>query len=145
MRSSNASAPCRFELRPSRWLIGAMSTMAVLAPFAVLASEMPRWVAWPLAACAAACGAYLVRREAERPVRMIVVDGEGQATVDGQIVDGLRVDWRGPLAFVAWRDAEGRVVRRSLWPDTLSAARRRELRLAVRPGGDGQSPPSMAP
>jgi toxin CptA len=76
---------------------------------------------------------------------MIVVDGEGQATVDGQIVDGLRVDWRGPLAFVAWRDAEGRVVRRSLWPDTLSAARRRELRLAVRPGGDGQSPPSMAP
>jgi toxin CptA len=126
-------------------LIGAMSTMALLAPFAVLTSAMPRWVAWPLAAGAAACGAYLARREAEQRVRMVVIDSEGATTVDGQVVDALRVDWRGPLAFVAWRDAEGRVVRRSLWPDTLNAAQRRELRLAVRPGGDGQSPPSMAP
>ncbi|NOT86650.1 MAG: hypothetical protein HOP03_00535 [Lysobacter sp.] len=145
MRSSNASAPCRFELRPSRWLIGAMLSMAVLAPFAVLASEMPRWAAWPLAACAAACGAYLAWREAKQPVLPVVIDSEGAATIDGQAVQMLQVDWRGPLAFVTWRSAEGRFVRRSLWPDTLSPAQRRELRLALRPGGNGQSPPSMAP
>lgn len=145
MRSSNASAPCRFELRPSRWLIGAMLAMTILAPFAVLASEMPRWAAWPLAACAAACGAYLVRREAKLPVWPVVIDSEGAATIDGHAVQALGVDWRGPLAFVTWRGGDGRLVRRSVWPDTLSPAQRRELRLAVRQGGDGQPPPSMAP
>lgn len=132
-------------MRPSRWLIGAMLAMAVLAPFAVLTSEIPRWAAWPLAACAAGYGAYLAWREARQPVRKVVVGSEDPATIDGQVVEAMRVDWRGPLAFLAWRDADGRLQRRSLWPDTLSAAQRRELRLAVRAIGDGQSPPSMAP
>lgn len=145
MRSSNASAPCRFELRPSRWPIAAMLAMAVLTPFAVLASEMPAWGAWPLAVCAAAYGLYLARREALRPVQAVVIDGEGAAVVDGQRVEGLRVDWRGPLAFVSWRDAAGRTHRHSLWPDTLPPDLRRELRLAVRKRDDGQTPPSMAP
>jgi len=145
MRSSNASAPCRFELRPSRWLIAAMLAMAVLAPLAVLASEMPRWGAWPLAVCALAYGSFLARREALRPVRAVLIDGEGTAAVDGQEVEGLRVDWRGPLAFVSWRDAAGRMHRRSLWPDTLPPALRRELRLAAHKRDDGQTPPSMAP
>jgi toxin CptA len=145
MRSSNASAPCRFELRPSRWLIAAMLAMAVLAPLAVLASEMPRWGGWPLAVFAFVYGVCLARREALRPVRAVVIDGEGAAVVDGQEVEGLRVNWRGPLAFVSWRDAAGRTHRRSLWPDTLSPALRRELRLAVGERRDGQTPPSMAP
>lgn len=145
MRSSNVSAPCRFELRPSRWLIGAMLAMAVLAPFAVLVSEIPPWAAWPLAGCAAGYGAYLAWREARHPVREVVVGSEGLATIDGQVVEAMRVDWRGPLAFIAWRDADGRLQHRSVWPDTLSPAQRRELRLAVRAIGDGQSPPSMAP
>ena len=122
-----------------------MLTMAVLAPFAVLVSEMPRWAAWPLAACAAGYGAYLAWCEAMQPVRKVVVGSDDLATIDGQAVDAMRVAWRGPLAFIAWRDADGRLQRRSLWPDTLSAAQRRELRLAVRATGDGQSPPSMAP
>lgn len=145
MRSSNASAPCRFELRPSRWLIAAMLAMAVSAPFAVLASEMPRWSAWPLAICAFAYGLFLARREALRPVQAVVIDGEGAAAVDGEVVEGLRVDWRGPIAFVSWRDTAGLGHRRSLWPDTLTPDLRRELRLAVRERSDGQSPPSMAP
>lgn len=122
-----------------------MLMLAALAPVAVLASEIPRWVAWPLAICAAACGAYLAMREARQPVWPVVIDGEGATTIGGEPVDALRVDWRGPLAFVAWRDAKGRFVRRSLWPDTLTAAQRRELRLAVRTGSDGQVPPSMSP
>jgi toxin CptA len=145
MRSSNASAPCRFDLRPSRCLIATMLAMAVLAPLAVLASEMPRAGAWPLALCAFAYGLFLARREASRPVRAIVIDGEGAAAVDGQGVEALRIDWRGPLGFVSWRDAAGRMHRGSLWPDTLPPALRRELRLAVGVRRDGQTPPSMAP
>lgn len=122
-----------------------MLAMTVLAPFAVLASEMPRWASWPLAVCAAACGAYLVRRETKQPVWLVVIDSEGTATIDGRAVQALGVDWRGPLAFVTWRGVDGSFVRRSVWPDTLSPAQRRELRLAVRPSGDGQPPPSMAP
>jgi toxin CptA len=126
-------------------LIGAMLMLAALAPVAVLASEIPRWAAWPLAICAAACGAYLAMREARQPVWPVVIDGEGATTIGGEPVGALRVDWRGPLAFVVWRDAKGRPVSRSLWPDTLTAAQRRELRLAVRTGSDGQVPPSMSP
>lgn len=84
-------------------------------------------------------------REAKQPIWPVVIDSDGVATIDGEVVDALRVDWRGPLAFVVWRDADGRMRRRSLWPDALSATQRRELRLAVRSGGDVQPPPSMAP
>jgi toxin CptA len=145
MRSSNVSVPCRFELRPSRWLIAAMLAMAVLASLAVLASAMPRWGAWPLAVSALAYGLFLAQREASRPVLALVIDGEGAAAVDGHRVEGLRIDWRGPLAFVSWFDATGRAHRHSLWPDALSPALRRELRLAVHKRSDGQTPPSMAP
>ncbi|MGN6151821.1 MAG: hypothetical protein ACTHOH_07400 [Lysobacteraceae bacterium] len=131
MRSSNASAPSRFELRPSRWAIGGVLALSVLAPLAVLASEMPRVFAWPLALLACAVGVWSARTEARRPVCRLVVDGDGQTTVDGVVVTDLCVDWRGPLAFVAWRDASDRIARGSFWPDTLDAGGRRELRLAV--------------
>lgn len=131
MRSSNASAPSRFELRASRWPIAALLALSALAPLAVFASEMPRVFAWPLAFAACATGLWRARVEARRPACLIVVDGEGQATVDGAAVNDLRVDWRGPLAFVAWREVSGRITRGSFWPDTLDAAGRRELRLAV--------------
>ena len=131
MRSSNASAPSRFELRASRWPIAALLALSALAPLAVLASEMPRAVAWPLALAACATGLWRALVEARRPARLIVVDGDGQTVVDGTAVSDLRVDWRGPLAFVAWREASGRIARGSFWPDTLDAAGRRELRLAV--------------
>jgi toxin CptA len=137
--------PCRFELRPSRWLIGAMLLLSVCAPLAVLVSAMPRWLAWPLAVFGIASGLRLAWREYTLPVLGVVLSADGAAAVDGVPVEGFRVDWRGMLAFVDWRDADGRLRRRSLWPDTLSSAMRRELRLAVRKRGDGQTPPSMAP
>lgn len=145
MRSSNASAPSRFELRASRWPVAALLALSALAPLAVLASEMPRGFAWPLAFAACATALWRARVEARRPARLIVVDGDGQTTVDGAAVSDLRVDWRGPLAFVAWREASGRIARGSFWPDTLDAAGRRELRLAADRIDAGRRAGRMAP
>jgi toxin CptA len=145
MRSSNASAPCRFELRPSRWRIGATLALAVLAPFAVLVSDLSASIAWPLAVAALSAGFALAWRERRLPVHAVVIDGAGAASVDGILVEGFRIDWRGPLAFVSWRDGDGRAFRRSLWPDTLSASGRRELRLAADRDDAGRRPGPMAP
>lgn len=122
-----------------------MLAMAVLAPFAVLSSQLPHWLSWPLALLSIAIALRRARSEAGASVHAIVIDAEGVVSVDGQRVEAFRVDWRGPLAFVSWRNTEGRTVRRSLWPDTLTPALRRELRLAAVHRGDGQTPPSMAP
>ena len=122
-----------------------MLALAALAPVAVLASAMPRELAWPLAVFAVAAGLRMAWREHRLPALDVVIDADGLVSVNGTPVDAFRVDWRGPLAFLTWRDADGRLRRRSLWPDTLPPASRRELRLAVRPDGDGQAPPSMAP
>ncbi|WP_231734445.1 hypothetical protein [Noviluteimonas gilva] len=40
------------------------------------------------------------------------------------------VHWRGTLAFLRARDAQGRTHRLAFWPDTLDARGRRALRLA---------------
>ena len=145
MTSSNASAPCRFEWRPSRWVIGALSALTVLAPCAVLWSEMPRAAAWSLAMAALIAGLWSIRRETRRPACAIVLDASSGATVDGAPVDAFRVAWRGPLAFLSWRDRAGRGHRRSLWPDTLTPALRRELRLAARQDDAVRRPGPMAP
>ncbi len=122
-----------------------MLALSVLVPIAVLASAMPRWAAWPLVMLAVAVGLRMAWCENAQPTLELVVDAEGRATIGGTPVDALSVDWRGPLAFIAWNDAGGRRCRRSLWPDTLSLTKRRELRLAVPAGGDGQARSSVAP
>lgn len=145
MSSSNASAPCRFEWRPSRWVAGALWALTVLAPCAVLWSEMPCAAAWPLATAALIAGLWLIRREARRPACAIVLDASGNATVDGAPVEAFRIAWRGPLAFLSWHDRAGRAHRRSLWPDTLTPALRRELRLAARQDDAVRRTGPMAP
>jgi toxin CptA len=145
MRSSNASAPCRFELRPSRWPTAALLALAALAPFAMLQSGLPNAIAWPLAAAVAIAGLWLARREWRRPVLAVLIDAEGAASMDGSAVEDFRIDWRGPLAFVSWRDRAGRRHRRGMWPDTLAPALRRELRLATGRADAGRRPGGMAP
>jgi toxin CptA len=119
--------------------------LAALAPFAVLVSDLSRVAAWPLAVVVLCSGMALAWRERRRPVHAVVIDATGAATVDGLAVERFRIDWRGPLAFVSWRDGHGRTFRRSLWPDTLSAAGRRELRLAADRDDAGRRPGPMAP
>jgi toxin CptA len=107
-------------------------SLAGLAPLALLASELPRAWAWPLALVACAWGIFDARRHRAQPRRNLLVPaGRGVATCDGVRIDGLRVGWRGPLAFLQWRDGDGRRQRAAFWPDTLDAGMRRELKVAM--------------
>ncbi|WP_242107832.1 hypothetical protein [Luteimonas aquatica] len=118
--------------------------MTALAPLAVLASEMPRVAAWPLALAACAWGASRALGEIRRAPREIVI-APGACTVDGEPAAQMAVSWRGPLAFLRWRAGDGRCRRLAFWPDTLPAARRRELRLAASAAAAARSGPSVAP
>ncbi len=145
MRSSNASSPCRFELRPSRWPVAVLAALSLLAPFSVLASEMTPWIAIPVALLAMTTGAALAIREARRPSLRVVIEAPDRVSIDDILVDEFHVTWRGPLAFLRWRDAAGRHQARSMWPDTLPPQLRRELRLAIPESDTVRNPDSMAP
>lgn len=131
-RSSNASATCRIDWRPSRLMCAGLVALSLLAAFAVLASEMPPLAAWPLALAALAHGAGLAWKHARRPARRFVFAGQdAPVEVDGEPVREASVTWRGPLAFVRWRDRTGHARHLAWWPDTLAGHARRELRLAA--------------
>lgn len=131
MRSSNASAPCRIDWRPSRWLTAALWSLTVLAPLSLWASDLPGALAWPLALCVAGGAAWSALRHQRTAPMAIVVPAEADVTVAGQAVEGFDVAWRGTLAFLSWRDGDGRDHRLALWPDVLDPATRRELRLVM--------------
>jgi toxin CptA len=121
-------------------VVAALLLLSVLAPFAVLASEMPRPAAWPLALVAAAFGLRTAHREARRPPRRLELPaGAGRALLDGVPLADAALAWRGPLAFLRWRDAAGRRGRLAWWPDTLPPAERRVLKLWS-PDGPGMAP-----
>ncbi|GAB3318144.1 hypothetical protein GCM10027564_29350 [Luteimonas notoginsengisoli] len=127
-------------------LVAALMSLAVGAAFAVFVSEMPRVASWPLAVAALVHGVWLAWREAHaRPVELVIPHAPARATVDGQAVDELAVRWRGPIAFVQWRVGGGRWRRHAFFPDTLPAARRRELRLAAPPPAPARRAVSVAP
>ncbi|WP_208002209.1 hypothetical protein [Luteimonas yindakuii] len=144
-RSRNSADGSTVAWAPSRWLLAALLLLTALAPVAILASEMPRLAAWPLALLACAYGLSVVRREANRPARTLHFPANGRVEVDGQGVDDFALQWRGPLAFARWRDADGRVERIAWWPDTLPPVARRELRLAAPATHTARRAPSMAP
>ena len=131
-RLSSASVSCRLEWRPSRWVIGALLALGLLAAWAVWASGMPRPVAWPLAVSALVYAGWRARSESKLPSHTLFLPGnELPVMLDGRPIERLRMQWRGPLAFLLWRDGQGRPHRLSWWPDTLPSASRRELRLAA--------------
>lgn len=131
-RSSNASAPCRCDWVPSRWLTAALIVLALLAPCSLLASDLPPIAALPLALLAGGRGVREVHLHRSQPPRALVIPaGAGEARCDELPMASLRVRWRGPLAFLRWRDPDGRARRLVFWRDTLPAAARRELKLAL--------------
>ena len=134
--SSHVSAPCRLEWRPSRWLLAALLILSLLAPLSVLGSDISRVFAWPLAVVAGVYGLWLLRREAGRATRQLVLaathaSGGQPDTLDGRPLQSCRIAWRGPLAFIHLTDGDGRSERLAWWPDTLPPPLRRELRLAA--------------
>lgn len=145
IRSSSASAPCRLDWRPSRWLAIALCLLGVLAGLSLLASEMPATAAWPLALLAVGEGIRLARGTMRSPRRILVWPYDGMPTLDGVALNAAELHWRGPLAFLRWRDAGGRVQRLTWWPDVLPAAARRELRLAALESSGAAVAASMAP
>ena len=145
IRSSNASAPCRLEWRPSRWLIVSLLALSALAAFSVVISEMPCPFAWPLTLMAAGYGSWLGNREARRPPHQLVWPIEGTPLLDGLALQDAQLQWRGPLAFLRWRDGEGQLQHLTWWPDTLPARSRRELRLAAASTAGTRPAASMAP
>jgi toxin CptA len=128
---SNASAPCRIELRGSPAVAAACVVIGVLAAYSLSLSELPAWLAWPGSVACIVRGAQLAMRELSRPALHLILSENALANVDGAPVQALRIRWRGPLAFLRWQDAEGRAHRRVLTPDVLTSTSRRELRLAA--------------
>lgn len=145
-RSSTASAPCRLEWRPSWLLAGSLLALGLLAATGILGSAIPAAAAWPSAALVVGYGGWLGVRELRRPVRRLTIaDGAGAVIVDGVAVAAFAVQWRGPLAFVHWRDASGPRRRLQFAPDTLDLPARRELRLAMIARAAARAAGSMAP
>lgn len=144
-RSSSASATCRLEWRPSRLIAAWLLALALLAPLSLLYSNLPRMAAWLLAplCCLAALLAWHRYRHA-CPVHLYV-RAEGPLEVDGVPMPDWRLRWRGPLAFITWRDGAGRRHSLSFWPDTLPPEVRRELRLATPATVGTSSTAGMAP
>ena len=119
--------------------------LALLASFSLIGSDLPRAWAWPLAACAWVVGARDARRYLRKhPLRLLVPAGRGVVQCDGITVHDLRVAWRGPLAFMRWRDADRRIRRIVFWPDLLDAGARRELKLAMQRREAAAGSPSVA-
>jgi toxin CptA len=126
-------------------VIGALWMLGLLGACSVVNSEMPRAYAWPLAMLALGYGGWLAIRESRRSSCALVWPATGQVTLDGLAIDDASLHWRGPLAFLSWRDAKGRVRRLNWWPDMLAAGMRRELRLAAIAQAPVRPHRSMAP
>jgi toxin CptA len=143
--SSSASAPCRIDWRPSRWLAGALVAIGILAALSVLESEIPRIPAWPIAVLAILDGFHLSRVSLRSLPRTLVWPIGGAPLLDGMTLYEPQLHWRGPMAFLRWRDEAGRMRRLAWWPDTLPSAARRELRVAAAEAIPASSGASMAP
>ena len=144
-RWSNASAPCRLDWRPSRLLAGVLIALGMLGAVSVLMSALPASAAWLLAAASLIEGARLARRELASPPRTLLWPIGATPSLDREPMHDPQLHWRGPLAFLAWRDGSGRRRRLVWWPDTLDAAGRRELRLAAMGTPAVAADRSMAP
>lgn len=127
---------CRLEWRFSRILVAALIGLGLLAAVSLWLSALPRIPAALAAGAAAAYGLGLARREAQRsPCELTWSGPDSEALLDfggrRQSWSATRVRLRGPLVSLSGVDRRGRRQRLHWWPDTLSAASRRTLRLAA--------------
>src|SRR5690606_26636379 len=102
------AAPTQIVWRPSAWVIGALWSFGPLGAISLLASDLPALAAWPAALLVMVLAIRAANREAARPPRLIAWPTHGPPTVDGQPLHDARLQWRGPLAFLQWRQEIGR-------------------------------------
>ena len=120
--------------------------LGLLSSFATMASALSLLVSIPLATLALAHGACLSWRELVHPAHGLVIPlNATAATIDGEEMNDLALQWRGSLAFLKWRDRQGRRRRLFGWPDNLDVAARRELRLAMAARKPARPARSVAP
>jgi toxin CptA len=143
--SSSASATFRRDWQPSILLGGALIALGLLAGLSLLASDLPRALAWPAASVAVGWGAWRSHREWRRKPLEIHWRADGVLFVAGERAGAAQLQWRGPLAFLAWNAGDGRRRRLAWWPDVLPAPRRRELRLAAAAAEAARHRARMAP
>jgi hypothetical protein len=144
--SSSVSVSCRLDWQPSRLLQAALILLGLLAAVAVLGSNAPSALRWPIGLLAFAWGLVCAGGEARRTRPCFVLPGGGEPPrVDGQAVRDLRLRRRGPLTVLAWQDPTGRWRHRCCCPDSLSRQARRELTLAAEDWRVSRSRRSMAP
>lgn len=122
-----------------------LAALGVLGACAALASELPRPVDWLIAIAALFRGLGQARVEMARQPRQLAWAANGSLSIDGESVADARLRWRGQVAFLDWRNRDGRRTVLDWWPDTLAAPQRRELRLAAARAVSAATRPSMAP
>jgi len=130
-RLSTPSASCRLDWRPSRQERMCLWLLTGLAAFSLLHCDLPAALAWPAAGLALLGGGYTLRHSARRTPREFVLTPDlTTCRLDGKPLSQLDLRWRGPLLFVRFKQPPQRRWRHLVfWPDTLPAAKRRELRL----------------
>lgn len=137
---SNASSPCRIELRASRGLALALLALGVLAALAVSLSALNLSLALAVAGGALAWSLRLALREWRRPPQVLLLREPGQpSTLIEHEVENIvilqRIGFRGPFVQLQWKAMDGRSTRRLLWPDALPESQRRFLRRRFGAGG----------
>jgi len=135
---SKSSSSFLLDWRPSRLMAVARAVLAGLAALSIWLSALP-WTA-----CLAAVlvllpfTAWRIRRELGQPPVTLRIADDGAWVVlleplrRPRLLEACRVQVRGGLAWARARDVGGRRRSWTWWPDTLSAADLRKLRLADR-------------
>jgi toxin CptA len=126
-----------------------VGVVGLLALLSLRLSGVPTSVAGVLAICVVIYCAVSIQRELKRePFTFIWAGGDAAAVLNfgdrQQVLSGLSLSMRGPLATIRGRDADDRHRTYLWWPDTLPSAARRQLRLAAQVSAQKQSTPTAA-
>ncbi len=91
-------------------------------------------------------GAWELRRVVCHPCCVLLIPSGDEPPLFNQMpVKELHVSWYGPLVTVSWRVPDSCRMYLLFWPDTLSVAMRRQLRLVMQARQLSSQVPSMAP
>jgi len=142
----------RFEhsWRPSRWQCAAQLLLGVLAVVAVLNCALSLFWAAPLAVIALCIAVFQAWNDWRKPAQKVLIPlPPGCACIDQLPLQSIALVERGPLCILRYtttqttaNTARGQLL---FWPDTLLAAQRRALRLAVHAHAQCDQRQIMAP